>query len=250
MDLRRATGAMARVWLVRNPRSLALLPALAVLALAVPLAGCGGSSSSGNGIEAKSATQILEATKVAASQAASVHINGSIITNGKPISLDMELLAGKGGKGTISQEGFTINLVQSGGAVYINGSAAFYRHVSGPAAAQLLQGKWLKAPAGSGELASLSSLTDLGKLIETALAGHATIVKGPTTTIEGQKAIALQDAAKGGSLYVATTGKPYPLQISKGGKESGKVVFNRWDQPVTITPPANAIDISKLQGGG
>ena len=38
---------------------------------------------------------------------------------------------GKGGKGTISQEGFTIQLIQTGGAVYINGSAAFYKHVGG-----------------------------------------------------------------------------------------------------------------------
>ena len=77
---------------------------LCALAVALALAGCGGSS--GNGIESKSASQILEATKAAASQAASVHIKGSIVTGGKPISLDMELLAGKGGKGTISQEGF------------------------------------------------------------------------------------------------------------------------------------------------
>src|SRR5690242_9922251 len=90
--------------------------ALCVLAAALALAGCGGSSSSGNGIESKSPQQILEATKSAASTASSVHIKGSIVSSGKPISLDMELLAGKGGKGTISQEGFTIQLVQTGGA--------------------------------------------------------------------------------------------------------------------------------------
>ncbi|MGO9488107.1 MAG: hypothetical protein ACLQBB_03655 [Solirubrobacteraceae bacterium] len=232
-------------------RRSARVSALALLALALllVLAGCGGSSSD-NGVAAKSPDQILEATKAAARQAASVHIAGSINSGGKPISLNMELLAGKGGKGTISQEGFTINIVQSGGAVYINGSAAFYRHVSGPAAAELLQGKWLKAPEGSGELASLASLTDLSKLIDAALADHGTLTKGSTTTIEGQKAITLNDVSRGGALYVATTGKPYPLQITKGGDEPGRVVFDRWDQPVTITPPANAIDISKLQSGG
>ena len=228
-------------------------PALTATSLAfvvLLLAGCGGSSSSGNGVESKSPTEILQKTKEAASKAVSVHISGAIVSGGKPITLDMELLAGKGGKGKISQEGFTIKLIQTGGSVYINGSSAFYKHVSGAAAAQLLQGKWLKAPANSGELASLAELTDLSKLVDTALSDHGTLAKGSTATIEGQKAIGLKDTSKGGTLYVATSGKPYPLEIAKAGKESGKVILDRWDQPVTLKAPAGAIDISELQKAG
>jgi hypothetical protein len=225
--------------------------ALAVVSLMIVLAGCGSSSSSsGNGLESKSPVQILQASKDAASKAASVHIAGTILSAGKPISLDMELLAGKGGKGRISQEGFTINLIQTGGAVYINGTAAFYRHVSGAAAAQLLQGKWLKAPAHSGELASLAELTNLGKLIDTALSGHGTLAKGAPTTIGGQKAITLKDTGKGGTLYIAATGIPFPLEIAKAGTESGKVVLDRWDREVALIAPPGAIDISTLQKGG
>jgi hypothetical protein len=227
----------------------ATLTAAFLTLLALLLAGCG-SSSSGNGVESKSPTEILQTTKEAASKAASVHISGSIVSGGKPIALDMELLAGKGGKGTISQEGFKIKLIQTGGSVYINGSSAFYKHVSGAAAAQLLQGKWLKAPADSGELASLAELTDLGKLVDTALSGHGSLTKGSTATVEGQKAIGLNDTSKGGTLYVATSGKPYPLEITKTGKESGKVILDRWDQTVTLKAPAGAIDISELQKAG
>jgi hypothetical protein len=234
---------------MRRDRRIVPFVLLAVLAVALALAGCG-SSSSGNGIESQSPEQILEATKAAASKASSVHIRGSIVTSGKPIALDMELLAGKGGKGTIAQEGFTIQLVQVNGAVYINGSAAFYKHVSGSAAAALLQGKWLKAPANSGELASLAELTDLSKLIDTALADHGTLSKGGTTTVQGQKAVELKDTSKGGTLYVAATGQPYPLQITKSGAEKGLVTLSRWNQPVTLQAPANAIDISALQKGG
>jgi hypothetical protein len=235
---------------MRHGRRNVALIALSLLALALVLGGCGSSSSSGNGIESKSPDQILEATKAAASTASSVHIKGSIVSSGQPIGLNMELLAGKGGKGTISQEGFTIRLVQTGGAVYINGSADFYKHVSGSAgAAALLQGKWLKAPANSGELASLAELTDLSKLIDAALANHGKLSKGSTATVEGQKAVTLHDD-RGGTLYVAATGKPYPLEIAKTGKESGKVVFSNWDQPVTLEAPAGAIDIGALQKGG
>lgn len=225
---------------------------VALLLTAALLAGCGGggssSSSVGNGLSVKSATAIFEASKAAASGATSVHISGSIISGGKPIGLDMELLAGKGGKGKISQEGFSIKLVQVGGSVYINGSNAFYRHVAGPTAAQLLQGKWLKAPADSGELASLASLTDFGKLITSALAHKGALSKGASTTVEGQQVIALNDS-NSGTLYVAASGSPYPLEIAKKGKESGKVVFNHWDRSVTLKAPAGAIDISKLQNG-
>ncbi len=231
---------------MRRLRS-ALSPAVLLLLVVVTLPGCG-SSSSGNGVEGKSAADILKATEAAAKQAQSVHIEGSIVSEGKPITLNMELLEGKGGKGTISQDGFQIKLVQTGGSVYINGSSAFYQHVSGSAAAQLLQGRWLKAPANSGELASLASLTDLGRLVDTALAGHGNLVKGAKATVAGQSAIALKDTAKGGTLYVATSGKPYPLEIVKGGHESGKVILDRWDQPVKLSAPSGAIDISKLQG--
>jgi len=231
------------------PRAV-VAAALSLLVLCLILAGCGGSSSSGNGVESKSPTEILEASKAAASKATSVHIEGTIASSGKPVSLNMELLADKGGQGTISQEGFTIKLIQTNGAVYINGSAAFYNHVGGAAAAQLLQGKWLKAPANSGELASLAELTNLSKLVDTALSGHGTLAKSGTATIGGQKAIGLKDTTKGGTLYVATTGSPFPLEITKGGSESGKVVLDRWNQPVTLTPPAGAIDVSKLQKGG
>jgi hypothetical protein len=232
--------------LKRSFLSALVLPSLVALAVA----GCGSSSSkSGNGVADKSPEQMLLATKAAAASAASVHIAGSIVSGGKPISLNMELVAGHGGKGTIAQEGFSIDLVQVGGSVYINGSDAFYKHVAGSAAAQLLHGKWLKAPAGSGELASLSQLTNLSKLIDAALASHGTLARGSQTTVDGQQAVGLKDTTKGGTLYLATTGQPYPLEIVKSGSEGGKVVFDHWNKPVTLSAPANAIDISKLQSG-
>ncbi len=68
--------------------------------------------------------------------------------------------------------------------------------------------------------------------------------------LEGQKAIGLDDTTKGGTLYVATTGVPFPLEITKTGKESGKVVLDRWNKAVTLSAPPGAIDISTLQKAG
>jgi hypothetical protein len=218
---------------------------------AIALAGCGSSgSSSSNGIASKTPAEILTAATAAANGASSVHVSGSIVSGGSPITLDLELVAGKGGRGQISEDGLSFNLIQVDGTAYISGSPAFYSHFGGPAAEKLLAGKWLKAPASSGSFSSLGSLTDLNQLLDTTLSNHGALTKGPTTTINGQPALSVSDASHGGALYVATTGKPYPIEISKAGKTGGKITFDRWNAPVKLTAPTNAIDLSQLESHG
>jgi hypothetical protein len=224
-------------------------PALVLVIVLALLAGCGSSSSSSNGLASKSPAEIVAAAKTAAVGAASVHIAGSIVNEGKPITLDMEILASKGGKGQITLEGFPIRLIQVGGAVYISASSDFYKHVAGSAAAQLLQGKWLKASVSSTSFASLASLTNISKLIDSTLGSHGKLASGATKTINGQKAVGVSDSSRGGTLYVAATGTPYPLEIVKGGSGGGKITFDRWNQSVTLSAPTGAININQLQGG-
>src|SRR5882757_1896096 len=196
---------------------------LVLLSVAVAIAGCGGSSSSsGNGVADKPPTQILAATKAASDAATSVHVSGSIVSDKSPITLDMNLLADKGGQGKLSESGLAFELIQVNGTVYIKGSAAFYKHIGGTAAAQLLEGKWLKAPSSDASFASLSQLTDLRQLVDQTLTSHGSLKKSGTTTIDGQKVVGITDTTKGGTLYIATTGKPYPIEISKGGSGGGK----------------------------
>jgi len=227
--------------------SLSLTASALLFALAA-LAGCGGSSS--NSIASKSAEQIVSESKAAADKASSVHVSGSLNSGGTPVSLDLNLVAGKGAKGELSQNGASFKIVLVGNTAYILGSPAFYRSLGGAAAAQLFNGKWLKASATSGEFASFSQLADMRKLIDTTLAGHGALAKGATTVVNGQKAIAVNDTTKQGTLYVATTGQPYPIQLSKGGSESGTITFDGWNQAVTITAPSNSIDLSELKAAG
>ena len=105
-----------------------------------------------------------------------------------------------------------------GNEVYINGTTAFWQKFAGNAAAQLLFGKWIKAPA-SGQLATLATLTDLQKLFNQLLSSHGQLAKGSITTVRGQRVIAVKDTANGGTLYVATTGTPYPIEVVKNGSE-------------------------------
>jgi hypothetical protein len=225
-------------------RWLSVSALLAVLALA----GCGGSSSSDNGVAGKSAAEIVAAAKAAADTAGSVHVAGSLVSGGTPLTLDLSLAAGKGGQGRISENGLSFEVIQLNGTAYISGSQAFYTHFAGPAAAQLLQGKWLKASATTGSLATLAPLTELRRLIDSALATRGTLSKGAQTTVEGQPAIAVSETAQKGTLYVATTGKPYPIEIAKSGSGGGRIVFSKWNEPVKLEAPKNAVDLSELAG--
>jgi hypothetical protein len=221
---------------------------LGVLLGLAALAGCGGSS--GNNIASKSADQIVNESRAAADAASSVHVSGSLNTGGSLVKLDLSLVAGKGATGQLSQNAASFKLILVDNTAYISGSPAFYRSLGGSAAAQLFNGKWLKASAITGDFASFGQLANMRKLIDTTLTGHGILAKGATTTVNGQQAIAITDTTKHGVLYVATTGKPYPIQISKDGSEAGAITFDRWNQPVTISPPASSVDLSELIAAG
>jgi hypothetical protein len=224
-----------------------VLPAtLTLLLVAAMLAGCGTSSSS-NGIASKTPTEIAAAAKVAATGASTVHVSGSIVSSNSPIALDMELVAGKGGRGQISENGLSFDVIQVAGTTYISGSPAFYSHFGGSAAAALLQGKWLKAPARSGSFSTLGSLTNLSQLLGTVLAEPGTLTKGTTSTVDGQPVLAITDVSHGRTLYVATTGKPYPIEITKSGSTGGKISFTDWNASVVLAAPKDAIDLAQLQ---
>lgn len=227
-------------WLVAA--SLAALAALAIAAC--------GSGSSGNGVASKSPAEILAASKAAAAAASSVHVAGALSSGGTPLTLNLDLVAGHGGRGRIAESGLSFELIVLDNTIYIKGSPSFYSHFGGAAATQLFQGKWLKAPASGGELASLASLANFGRLLDQTLASHGVLVKGPTSVVAGQPAIELRDASGNGSLYVATTGQPYPLQIVKHGSETGRVMLTNWNHPVLLTAPPGAIDLSQLEHAG
>jgi hypothetical protein len=216
---------------------------LLLLLFAILLAGCGGSK--GNGEADKSADQIIADAKAATHTATSVHVAGARTTGDTPLKVDLVLVAGKGGKGTITVNGLTFQLVRIGADAYFKGDATFWQQFGGSGLAQLLNGRWLKAPANTGQLSSFTPLTDVGKFFDAVLGSHGKLQKGDETTIDGQKAIAVKDTSQGGTLYVSTTGKAYPLAIdTRSGGD--RITFTAWDAAVSLKPPAKAVDFSSL----
>ncbi len=225
-------------------RSGAFILAVCGSWLAVGVAGCGGASD--NGVAAKSPDAIVNSATSAVSGVKSVHVSGTVTSNGSPITLDLSLVAGKGGGGQMSQSGLSFKIIDLNNIVYLNGSDDFWRHVGGNAAAQLFHGKWLRAPA-TGQFASIAALTDVRTLFSKLLSSHGMLAKGGTSTVGGQKVIAVRDTTMGGTLYVATTGPSYPIKISKSGSDAGHILFDRYNQAFSLTAPAGSIDVSKLK---
>jgi hypothetical protein len=212
------------------------------------LAGCGGSSD--NGLASKSPTAIVAAAKAAADGASAVHVSGSTVTGSAPIDLDLSLVAGRGGRGRISENGLSFELIELDGTTYISGSSVFYSHFAGPAAAQLLQGKWLKAPSTNSSFAGISSLTELRRLLDAALqTSSKTLASAGSGTVNGQAVVGVRDTSQDATLYVATSGPAFPVEIAKSGAGGGTITFSKWNKPVTLTAPANAVDIEQLQKG-
>lgn len=224
-------------------------PRLALIAvcgafIAAALAGCGGSGSD-NGVASKSPAEIVTAASDAINHASSVHVAGSIVSSGTPVSLDLNLVSGKGGRGQMSESGLIFRVVAVGQTVYIQGTPAFWQHNGGAAAARVLSGRWLKAPA-TGQFSSLAQLTNMQQLMTTLLTSHGTLSKAGVTTLRGHQVVAVSDKTRGGTLYIATTGHPYPIEIRKQGSSGGQIAFDRFNQQVSLIAPAHAIDISQL----
>jgi hypothetical protein len=251
---------------VSIPRTASAVAVAAVAAVAVSAcgsssggststSGSGGSGGSGgapsNGVTSKSADQILSTAITAAEAAKSVHVAGVIKSGSQSIGLDLSIVQGKGASGTISEGSASFKLVDVGGNFYMQPDPAFLlKFAHSKAAADLFKGKWLKGSSTDANFASFGELTSIKTLMGSLTQAHGTLTKGATSTLGGQSVIALK-SSKGGTMYVATTGQPYPLQVSKnGGGQSGKVTFSDYNKAFTITAPANSINIEQLEKSG
>jgi hypothetical protein len=225
--------------------------ALALVLAAALLAGCGShkKAAESNGEASKPAERVLADATTAASRASSAHVSGNIASRGTRITLDLDTARGKGAKGSMSANGLKFDLVRIGRAAYIRGSDEFLKHFAGPAVAQLLHDRWFKASIDSPRFASLKPVTDVGLLLGKVSSNHGKLVNDGKTTYKSNEVVAIRDTSDNSKLYVAATGKPYPVAIVGGRKgKSGTVTFGDWNAHVSLSAPSGAIDISKFGG--
>jgi hypothetical protein len=198
-------------------------------------------------VAAKTPTEILAATISAAQSATSVQVTSSTNAGGEKITLDATY-SKQDSHARISLLGIDFETIRLGDTLYVKGTPAFDAQLERALGLKVPRNTWLKGPT-TGALAQLAGFTEMKTELPVLLSSGGTITKGATTKIHGQPAIELEKHAKlyTGALYVATTGKPYPILLRKTTKETGETTFTDWNKPVTVDPPSTAIDISKLE---
>lgn len=241
---------------MRTTKALAAA-ALATTAL-LTVGACGGSTGggtgsgaaassepAGNGVADKSADEILAAAKTAAKAQSSVRIEGSLTEDGEETTMDLSLDRKGQADTTMSKGGSKVQVISTGTTAYIRGNKQFWisETEAGEAGYELFKDKWLVASSAA-ELGQLGPMADFSSMIDELLKPSGTISKGSTADIDGTPAIGLVDG-KTGTLWVATTGEPLPLQIENA---DGNTLTFTWGAPVTITvpDPADVIDPSAL----
>jgi hypothetical protein len=245
--------------------SVRLRVLLVAVALTALLAGCGGSSSSTstsstaetttsptpysplpNGEAGKFPDTIVLDALAAAKASKGVHVVGSVTNGGKPLKLDLDLVTGEGGSGTVTSNGLTFEIVRIGAKAYFKGDAKFWSHFGGGAARSLPVGTWIEASAVTGDLAAFTPLTSVQQLFSAVLGSHGPLEKATgLVRANGKAAIAIIDSGLGSTLLVSANGPPYPLGVEEKG--GGVVTFDHWNQPAPLTAPKNALELDTLK---
>ncbi|GIJ25154.1 lipoprotein [Micromonospora qiuiae] len=233
---------------------------LAPAAVAVVLlAGCGGGNDgsaaptpsstapASNGIADQTAEEILAAATEALKKAGSYQIKGEAVDDGDKLSMDLRI-AGDDLAGTIGMGKSSFELLLVGGQPYFKADATFWKQVAGPEGAgmaKLIGDRWVKVGKDDDNFKGLFDLADTQKMLKP----DGTVVKGEVKEIDAGPAIALVDDEDKGTLYVATTGEPYPLLIE--GSDGDVVISGFGESFPEIKKPAEdeVLDFSEFASG-
>ncbi|WP_097268703.1 hypothetical protein [Streptomyces sp. TLI_55] len=222
----------------------------AVCALVVTgtvLTGCGSDDPDAgtNGVGKLPAEQIQTKTKAAAESADTVRLSGTVVTSGRTYKLDMQLKA-DGGTGSVTAEGATFKLLRIGEKLFLKADAGFWSHEDGKgddkgsdtAAADKLDGKFVKVPQGDPSYKKFIGFTDKDVLLESLLTLHGDLATDGHHEQSGTRTIRVTGGdGAGGTLDVSLEGKPYPLRLERAGG-AGTLTFSGWGKPFELAAPA------------
>ncbi|MEU5256862.1 hypothetical protein ACF081_05570 [Streptomyces longwoodensis] len=228
-------------------RRTALVGAVCVLVAAGPLvAGCSEDPDAGtNGVGKLPAERIQARTKAAAGSADAVRLAGTVVTSGRTYRLDMRLKSG-GGTGSVTSQGATFQLLRIGEQLYLKADAGFWKHEDGKgddqgtdaAAADKLDGKYVKVPTGDPSYKKFSGFTDKDVLLDGLLTLHGTLARDGHHEQGGVRTIRITgDKGSGGTLDVSLKGLPYPLRLVRAGG-AGTLTFSAWGEDFALAEPA------------
>jgi hypothetical protein len=190
-------------------------------------------------IQGKSANQIVAAAQSAMVHVKSFHIQGTI----SPLTLNLSL-SPKGGGGSISESGATLEIVVANKTIYIKANEKSWLKLTHEAdVAKAVANKWIKAAASNSDFADFADLTISKDFASQVFQGDTglTVVPG-TKQVNGTAAVELTDS-QGDALYVDAGSTPYLLRITGAGSSAGALNFSDFGDAHIPAAPTNAISL-------
>ena len=260
------------------------LSATVVISL-LALAGCGGgddqkrpaSTNPARSTEAvsRSPQATLAAVQDAVRGAESFHIDGALTDDEGVTQLEGDVAADGAVRLVLKQKGTVVDMiVLDQESVYIRADEAFWKQSSAPAnVQQLLAGQWVKVPADD-DTAELAQQVQ-PDVVADCLGESVGTLSAREDTLDGEDVVVLVDdgdkpGTAPGELYVAAEDPPLPLRVRQTGarREGGPPVdpecgsdedespedrsdlrLSRWNDPVEIEAPADALDLEEIADG-
>lgn len=192
-----------------------------------------------NGVETLEPQQILDRANKAALSARSVRIVGS----SPQASLDPVATKGAS-EGTRSAGDTTLKTRAVDGVIYIKADEAYWTEAFNKKKAKKIGDKWVAGELSNPKLASFKQTSTLRPLVKQFLQLDESAQVGDVGAAQNQPAVPI--TASIGTLWVATTGKPYPLLLtsSPDQPEASQIDFTDWDKNVVIKAPPKKQTIS------
>ncbi len=223
------------------------LAATACGATASSPTGAPSASSTVDPLAGLSATKVVAEAKANAEAAPSLTMAGTITQQGQSDAINLGIKRGQGCAGSIGLSGQgTVKLILIGKTIYMNPDKQFWTTNAGSnakAVIALVNGRYLKVSASDKNMAGITVLCDVSKLLNQDTTTAKTYTKGTVTTLDGRRVLPIK-VSDGSTDYVTDTSKPEYVEATapKGAKNgSGKVIISV-GAPVTLTaPPASDV---------
>ena len=204
-----------------------------------------------SGFTSMSAAQIVSTAVKDSAAASSLSVDGTVNQPGSDITLDLLVSASGMSEGTLSINGGSVRVIEIDAVGYFKADTKFWTKYASAAAADLLVGKWVYGPMTSSPFSTFKQFLSPRKVISSIFDNpQGPFKKGGTSTVEGQRVIAITGTGSG-VLYVATTGEHFIVRVqATKGSSNGTISFTHYDRPVRPKKPAGGVNLQQLEKPG